>query len=216
MKFTEARLEQAIVELLGKEGYPHVLGETISREPGEVIIKEDLKKFLAGRYGDDKITPGEIDAIVRKLELLPASDLYESNKAVMKMVSDGFLFKRDDRSQKDLYIQLIDYHDLPQAAFAAGEAAQHHVMAAEASPPYLTSRNIYKMVNQLEITGYEKRIPDGILYINGLPLVVFEFKSAIREEATIHDAYVQLTVRYKRDIPELFKYNGFCVISDGV
>lgn len=72
------------------------------------------------------------------------------------------------------------------------------------------------MVNQLEIVGYETRIPDGILYINGLPLVVFEFKSAIREEATIHDAYVQLTVRYRRDIPELFKYNAFCVISDGI
>ena len=52
--------------------------------------------------------------------------------------------------------------------------------------------------------------------VNGLPLVVFEFKSAIREEATIHDAFVQLTVRYRRDIPELFKYNAFCVISDGV
>ena len=72
------------------------------------------------------------------------------------------------------------------------------------------------MVNQLQIQGSEKRIPDGILYINGLPLVVFEFKSAIREEATIHDAYVQLTTRYRRDIPELLKYNALCVISDGV
>jgi type I restriction enzyme R subunit len=76
--------------------------------------------------------------------------------------------------------------------------------------------NIYKFVNQLEILGSEKRIPDGIVYINGLPLVVFEFKSAIREEATIYDAFKQLTVRYRRDIPELFKYNAFCVISDGV
>ena len=76
--------------------------------------------------------------------------------------------------------------------------------------------NIYKFVNQLEIVGTEKRIPDGIVYINGLPLVVFEFKSAIREEATIYDACKQLTVRYRRDIPELFKYNAFCVISDGV
>ncbi|HNE11588.1 MAG TPA: HsdR family type I site-specific deoxyribonuclease, partial [Leptospiraceae bacterium] len=67
----------------------------------------------------------------------------------------------------------------------------------------------------LEIVGTEKRIPDGILFLNGLPLVVFEFKSAIREDATIHDAYVQLTTRYRRDIPELFKYNAFCVISDG-
>ena len=76
--------------------------------------------------------------------------------------------------------------------------------------------NIYKFVNQLEITGTEKRIPDGIIYINGLPLVVFEFKTAIKEDCTIHDAYVQLTTRYKRDIPELFKYNAFWVISDGV
>jgi len=39
---------------------------------------------------------------------------------------------------------------------------------------------------------------------------------AIREEATIYDAFKQLTIRYRRDIPELFKYNAFCVISDGV
>ena len=68
----------------------------------------------------------------------------------------------------------------------------------------------------MEIQGNELRIPDGILYINGIPLVVFEFKSAIREDATIYDAYQQLTVRYKRDIPELMKYNALCVISDGV
>ena len=63
--------------------------------------------------------------------------------------------------------------------------------------------NIYHIVNQLEIDGREKRIPDLILYINGLPLVVFEFKSAIRENATLHNAFEQLTKRYARDIPEL-------------
>ena len=76
--------------------------------------------------------------------------------------------------------------------------------------------NIYRIVNQLEIEGHEKRIPDLILYINGLPLVVFEFKSAIRENATLHNAFEQLTVRYARDIPELMKYNALCIISDGV
>ncbi|KMT66922.1 hypothetical protein XM47_02130 [Catenovulum maritimum] len=69
-------------------------------------------------------------------------------------------------------------------------------MAAEPSVPYVatTQHNIFKIVNQLEIdspsSDNSKRIPDGILYINGLPVVVFEFKSAIREEqANIHDAY---------------------------
>lgn len=190
MKFTEAQLEQAIIELLGEEGYPHVLGETIPRAPDDVLIKDDLRTFLREHYANDGITPTEIEQIIRKLEVLPASDLYGSNKALMKLVSDGFLLKRDDHNRKDLSIHLIDY-----------------------SP---ADRNLYKIVNQLEIVGFEKRIPDGILYINGLPLVVFEFKSAIREEATIHDAYVQLTVRYRRDIPELLKYNAICVLSDGV
>jgi len=214
VKFTEARLEQAIIDLLGKEGYPHVLGETISREPGEVLIKEDLKSFLASRYAADNITAIEIDSIIRKLTTFPASDLYESNKAIMKMVSDGLLLKREDRSQKDLYVQLIDYKDLTE--FHTPRAGEVTTVAADPPAHYRADNNIFKIVNQLEITGYEKRIPDGILYINGLPLVVFEFKSAIREEATIHDAFIQITVRYKRDIPELFKYNAFCVISDGV
>jgi type I restriction enzyme, R subunit len=190
MKFTESQLEQAIIEILGEEGYPHVLGETIQRDPADVLIKDDLRTFLSKQYTAESITPAEIEFIIRKLEVLPGSDLYSSNKAFMKLVSDGFLLKREDRDQKDLFIHLIDYSHADQ--------------------------NRYKIVNQLEITGFEKRIPDGILYINGLPLVVFEFKSAIREEATIHDAHVQLTVRYRRDIPELLKYNALCVISDGV
>lgn len=189
-KFTEAQLEEAIIELLGEQGYPHVLGESIARDPEEVLIKDDLRENLRARYAGHGMTGGEIEFIVNKIERLPASDPYGSNKAFMKMVSDGFLLKREDRSQKDLYIHLIDYS--------------------------ATDRNVYKIVSQLEIQGFEKRIPDGILYINGLPLVVFEFKSAIRKEATIHDAYVQLTTRYWRDIPELLKYNALCVISDGV
>ena len=190
MKFTEAQLEQAFIDLLGQEGITHQKGGDISHADDEVLIKADISSYLLGRYKAEGITDTEVAQIIRSLEVFPSSDLYVSNKAIMKMVSDGFVFKRDDRSKKDLYIQLIDYSNI--------------------------GNNSYKIVNQLEIVGSEKRIPDGILYINGLPLVVFEFKSAIRENTTIHDAYVQLTTRYKRDIPELFKYNSFCVISDGV
>ncbi len=214
MKFTEAQLEAAIIELLGEAGYPHVPGETIEHQPQEVLIKADLRAFLTRQYAKDGITPGEIEAVIHQLEAYSAADLYESNKAIMKLVSDGFLLKREDRDRKDLYVQLIDYSDL--VAFREPRAGEVPSIIAVEDPGYKTGGNIFKMVNQLEIHGYEKRIPDGILYINGLPLVVFEFKSAIREEATIHDAFIQLTVRYKRDIPELFKYNSFCVISDGV
>jgi len=212
-KFTEEKLEQAIITLLGAQGYPHVRGDTLTRNPQDVLLPDELRTYLQNRYAVEGITSGEIEQIVRHLDNLPASDLYDSNKAIMKLVADGFLLKREDRSQKDLYIQLIDYSDLSaQRIPAAGTVAE---IGDDFQASY-HSKNRYKLVNQLDIEGFEKRIPDAILYINGLPLVVFEFKSAIREEATIHDAYVQLTTRYRRDIPELLKYNALCVISDGV
>jgi type I restriction enzyme R subunit len=214
MKFTEEKLERAFTELLGQEGFPHHLGITISRKPDDVLIEEDLQNFLLNQYAGQGITVNETKSIILQLKSLSASDLYESNKTFLKMLSDGFILKREDRNQKDIYIQLINYAGLNK--HRQPEEGEVISIAAEEETPYPADNNIYKFVNQLEILGSEKRIPDGIVYINGLPLVVFEFKSAIREEATIYDAFKQLTVRYRRDIPELFKYNAFCVISDGV
>ena len=214
MKFTEEKLEQVFTELLEKQGFPYFPGAAIKRAPDEVIIEEDLKAFLTAKYEKESITENEIEQIILKLKSYAASDLYESNKAIMRLISEGFILKREDHRQKDLYIQLIDYAGLTALKIPDSEQLQH--IAAEEQSEYTQDRNIYKFVNQFEIIGFEKRIPDGILFINGLPLVIFEFKTAIREDATIHNAWVQLTTRYKRDIPELFKYNAFCVISDGV
>ena len=214
MKFTEEKLERAFTELLGQEGFPHHLGITIVRKSDEVLIEEDLQNFLRIQYASHGITINEIKSITLQLKSLSATDLYESNKTFLKMLSDGFILKREDRNQKDIYIQFIDFSGLNN--HRQPDAEQLLSIVAEDKTEYGIDNNIYKFVNQLEILGSEKRIPDGIVYINGLPLVVFEFKSAIREEATIHDAFKQLTIRYKRDIPELFKYNAFCVISDGI
>ena len=125
MKFTEAQLEAAIIELLEGQGYPYVPGNQIARAPTDVIIKDDLRTFLAKRYANDDITSGEIDSIIRQIELLPASDLFESNKTFCKWLSDGFLLKREasseagKASQKDLYIQLIDYNNVVESLLPA-------------------------------------------------------------------------------------------------
>ncbi|MEZ9869737.1 type I restriction endonuclease subunit R [Vibrio sp. 10N.261.51.A4] len=235
LKFTEAKLEQAIIELLGEQGYPHVVGEQIAREDKEqVLILDDLRRYLAKQYRGDAITESEIDTIVRMISTLPASDLYHSNKTFCQWLTNGFLFKREDRSKKDLYIELIDTRHLAQALRLMfvpllenksksdntdREVAEGNVSYLETYRLDPTDTNIYKIVNQLEIEGVDEqvRIPDGILYVNGLPLVVLEFKSAVREkDATIFDAWKQICVRYRRDIPKLFVYNAMCIISDGV
>ncbi|EPS3401454.1 type I restriction endonuclease subunit R [Vibrio vulnificus] len=223
--FNEATLEQAIITLLGEHKttagspvYPHYIGSDVVRpDDTEVLILDDLREYLAAQYKADGITQGEIETIVRQLQTLPASDLYQSNKTFCHWLSNGFLLKRESstqggqyRNQKDLYIELMDTTALPQKLAA---------MFVDGIDAIKADNNRYRLVNQLEIEGVDqqKRIPDAILYVNGLPVVVFEFKSAVREEeATTFDAWRQLCVRYRRDIPKLFVYNALCIVSDGV
>lgn len=188
--FNEHSLEMSIMELFQDEGYLYLNGEQIHRERSEVLLTDDLRQYLLSRYAKDGLTTTEVDGILLRLKSISGT-IYEANKAFCKLFCDGFILNREDRTQKDLYIQLVDY-DHPE-------------------------NNVFKIVNQFEIEGVggQLRIPDGIVFLNGIPVVVLEFKSAVKENTTILDAYTQLTVRYRRDIPELFKYNTFLVISDG-
>lgn len=188
--FNEQALEMSIMELFKDEGYIHLNGSQIHRERTEVLLTDDLKQYLYNRYSKDGITPAEVDGILLMLRNISGT-LYEANKAFYKILCDGFILNREDRTQKDIYVELIDF--------------------------VIPENNIFKVVNQFEIEGINNqlRIPDGIVFVNGIPVVVLEFKSAVKENTTILDAYKQLTVRYRRDIPEIFKYNAFIVISDG-
>lgn len=219
MAFREADLEIAIKDLLVQEGCKYVPGEAIVRGEGEVLIEQDLRDYLHRRYASEGITENEIRSVVLQLRSLSASALYESNKKFCDWLSNGFNLKREDPAKKDIHIDLVDYRALgdgAKAEFGFDSEGVEFSAVADVRAKYSADCNIIKFVNQFEIVGTEKRIPDGILFVNGLPLVVFEFKSAVREEATVFNAFEQLTVRYRRDIPQLFVYNAFCVISDGV
>ena len=219
MAFKEADLEKVFIDLLVQEGCKYVPGEAIVRGEGEVLIEQDLRDYLRRRYDSEGITENEIRSIVLQLRNLSASALYESNKKFCSWLSDGFMLKRENPKDKDFLIELADFRPLGErrkSGFGVDDDEEAMPLAADVAAKYCADCNIVKIVNQFEIVGSEKRIPDAILFVNGLPLVVFEFKSAVREEATIFNAYEQLTVRYRRDIPQLFVYNAFCVISDGM
>jgi len=188
--FNEHTLEMAIMELFEQQGYSYVNGETIHKEQTEVLLRDDLRMYLMDRYSDEGITPMEVERILAKLTADNGAPLYVQNAQTYRLMTEGFTIKREDASKPDLFVEVIDFENV--------------------------ERNIFKVVNQLEIKGTQKRIPDGIVYVNGLPVVVLEFKSAVKTDATIMNAFTQLTVRYRRDIPNLFRYNAFVVISDGV
>lgn len=188
--FNEAQLEQAFVELFKKEGYDYVNGEDISRDMRDVILYDDLRHFLQERYNAEGITEDEINRAVAKLETSEGGGVYAENVEALRLLQEGFSLKRTNPKLPNLYVCPIDYAEI--------------------------GNNTFKFVNQFAIDGEHHRIPDGIVFVNGLPLVVLEFKNAIKQNTTIENAYKQLTNRYRRDIPKLFRYNAFVVISDGV
>ena len=190
--FNESLLEQSVISLLQEQGYEYVKGEDITRDLDEVVLRDDLAAYLHIRYKNDGITDQEVENAIRIITQKQGGTLYAENKHTLNLLMDGFSLKREDPAKQNLYIYPI----------AFDEANQKH--------------NIFKVVNQFDITEIEHRIPDIIIFVNGLPVVVFELKSATKQDTTIEDAYKQPTIRYRRDIPSLFKYTAFLVVSDGV
>lgn len=190
--FNESLLEQSVISLLQEQGYDYVKGEEITRDLDDVVLRDDLAAYLHNRYKNDGITDQEVENAIRIITQKQGGTLYAENKHTLNLLMDGFSLKREDPAKQNLYIYPI----------AFDEANQKH--------------NIFKVVNQFDITEIEHRIPDIIIFVNGLPVVVFELKSATKQDTTIEDAYKQLTIRYRRDIPSLFKYTAFIVVSDGV
>lgn len=190
--FNEKQLEESIIALLQEQGYEHVKGEAIERDLDEVVLRDNLRTYLRNRYSSDGITDTEVEAAIRVIVQKQGLSLYEENRHTLSLLMDGFSLKREDASKQNLYIYPIAYDE---------KNLRH---------------NIFKVVNQFDIVEGEHRIPDAIVFVNGLPVVVFEFKNALKQNTTIEDAYKQLTIRYRRDIPSLFKYTAFIVISDGV
>ena len=186
-QFTEEVFEEAIISLFDEQDIKHVSGEKMHRRFEDIIIEEDLRAYLVDRYSD--LTESEVKRIIGRLENIPSSPLYKGNKETFLLINEGFDMPREDVSSIALHVDYIHF-DKP-------------------------NKNIIKVVNQYTVQGERQRRPDLLLFINGIPMVIFEFKSAIREDASIHDAWLQITNRYTRDIPKLMKYCFISVISDG-
>ena len=188
-QFTEDQLEQAIIELFVQQGYTHVHGESLHRKYEDILLLDDLCTYLRNRYANAGLSEVEMQKIINKLNLISAAPLYAGNRETFWLINEGFDLQRDDPSQVALHIDFIDF-DHPE-------------------------QNSYKVVNQYSVQGERLRRPDLLIFINGIPVAICEFKSAINEQTTIHDAWKQICIRYARDIPKLLKYCFLSVISDG-
>lgn len=190
MIFDEDNLENLFMEEFTARGYDHVIGDTIKRAETDLLLAEDLREYLRRRYNKENLLDVEINMI---LATFPCRDkgIYVDNRDTFNKIRNGFAFRRVDKSKPALWINLLDF-DEPK-------------------------NNIFKIVNQFTVQGpKQRRRPDAIVFVNGIPLVVIEFKSAVKEDVGLLEAYEQINTRYVRDIPDLFKFTAFTLISDGV
>lgn len=194
--YNEHELEMTIIELLKEKGYTYIDSDDFwveDRKLNEFIIEDDLRDSL------EKINKGVnrtiFDEIVNKVKYLEALSFIDKNKMFHNYLIDGITVE-DYSSASNPLIKLIDFDNI--------------------------ENNIFKVANQIKFNeGRETRIPDILIYINGLPLILFELKSIEqRKDATIEQAFEQIggasmNDGYRYDIPTIFNYNAFCVISDG-
>lgn len=186
-KFSEAELEAAFIELFQNLEYEYKSGEVLHRHFKDVLLYEDLRKYLSSRY--TMLNSNEIDRAISLIDNIPSVPLYKGNKETHKMLTEGYDLPRDDTSLLAEHIDFIDFENV--------------------------NNNIFKVVNQFTVEDVHNRRPDLLVFVNGIPVGIFEFKTAIDESCTVHDAWEQITIRYTRDIPSLLKYCSLSVISDG-
>ena len=186
---SETHFELTTIERLKQLGYRHVFGPEIERAKEEVVLVDVLRAALARRYPD--LPAAAIGEAVQRLRRPDGVDTVRRNLTFhYELLRRGFELKVEfaDGRVEHRHIHPIDW----------GDAVQ----------------NDFHVVNQLPISGKNDRRPDVIIYINGLPLVVFELKNPYAEKPVVDEAWNQVQ-HYAVDIAQLFELNALCVVSDG-
>lgn len=188
MPINENTLEQVIIEELKNKGYEYVYGPDIDRDYHEVILKEYFE--IAMFKINPKITGEIVEEAYKAIKNLGLLKLEDLNSAFHKYLIEGVPIEyRQKGEQATFTVKLIDFFN--------------------------PEKNDFKVINQYTIIEYKNKRPDVLVFINGIPMVLFELKNMINADTTVENAYKQIK-NYQLDIPSLFYYNAFNVISDGL
>ena len=188
MPINENTLEQVLLSELQEKGYEYLYGPDIDRDYHEVILKDyfDSAMFKI----NPKITTDIVEEAYKTIKNLGLLKLEDMNAAFHKYLIEGVpVSYRANGEQSTFTVHLIDF-EIPQS-------------------------NDFKVINQYTIIEYKNKRPDILIFINGIPMVLFELKNMVNADTTVEDAYKQIK-NYQLDIPTLFYYSAFNVISDGL
>ena len=184
---TEASFENAVIEIFRDTlGYSHVYAPELERDYTEPLYLDELLPAL--RRINPTLPEAAISEAVYKLRNLEGGSLLNKNRQFMDYLQNGVSVSYfHGGEQRACLVYLADYQN--------------------------ADNNTFTVANQWAVVENSTKRPDIVVFLNGLPVVVFELKSPSREETDASEAYLQLR-NYMHEIPSLFVYNAFLVMSD--
>ncbi len=184
--FDEGSYENAVLSLLENLGYKHLYGPDVERDYTVPYYQAQLAHSLM-LVNPTKPTAA-IDEAIRKVRDIDTGTLVKKNEKFMDYLQNG--------------VEVSYMHN--------GETVNDIVYLIDFAHP---DRNTFQAINQWTFVEKSEKRADIIVFVNGLPLVLVELKSPSREETDASAAYRQIR-NYIQEIPSLFIYNVFCVMSD--
>ena len=186
MPFTEDNYEKALISLFEGMGYQYLYGPNIERDYYVPYYEEQLEESL--QTVNPKKPHAAIHEATIKLRNIDMGSLTQRNETFTDYLQHGIEVSYfNGKEMRNEMVYLIDF--------------EH------------TDKNTFQVINQWTFIENAEKRADIIVFVNGLPLVVVELKSPSREETDASEAYLQLR-NYMKDIPSLFAFNMFCVMSD--
>ena len=186
MSFTEDNYEKALISLFEGMGYQYLYGPNIERDYYVPYYEAQLEESL--QTVNPKKPHAAIHEAIIKLRNIDMGSLTQRNETFTDYLQHGIEVSYfNGKEMRNEMVYLIDF--------------EH------------TDKNTFQVINQWTFIENAEKRADIIVFVNGLPLVVVELKSPSREETDASEAYLQLR-NYMKDIPSLFAFNMFCVMSD--
>lgn len=189
----EADLEDFLMEEMGELGCELMHGAQLSpdvkpalRASNRDTILEPVFMVALRAINPDLPERALVDASKKVLDAVFTTDVVQENRRLHRLMVEGVKATYvQDGEERGAVVHLVDWSD---------------------------QNNDWRAVNQVDVVGKAPRIPDMVIFLNGLPLVVIELKGT--EGKDIEAAFNQIET-YKADIPDLFRTTLFNVISDG-
>ena len=185
--YGEDSYENALIELFTSTlNYEHIYGPNVERNWHSPLFDSVLEDSI--HRLNSKAPHSAIEEALQKLRNFENAELVKKNALFMEYLQNGIEVSYSQNGEtKSEIIYIVDFQNI--------------------------NNNSFIVANQWTFIENSNKRPDILIFLNGIPICLFELKSPSREQTDASEAYTQIR-NYMQEIPSMFIFNCICVMSD--